>query len=97
MNMNTDFVKKNPTTVKLLLKSLRFVLRRWYLANKEECVKILAKEIGAEEDYVAAYLLNDNYVSGVDPCKNSVVKTWEAMIKMGFIDQADADKINIEE
>ncbi len=70
---------------------------QWYLANKEECVKILAKEIGAEEDYVAAYLLNDNYVSSVDPCKNSVVKTWEAMIKMGFIDQADADKINIED
>lgn len=96
MNMNTDFVKKNPTTVKLLLKSL-IRAEQWYLANKEECVKILAKEIGAEEDYVAAYLLNDNYVSSVDPCKNSVVKTWEAMIKMGFIDQADADKINIED
>lgn len=81
MNMNTDFVKKNPTTVKLLLKSL-IRAEQWYLANKEECVKILAKEIGAEEDYVAAYLLNDNYVSSVDPCKNSVVKTWEAMIKM---------------
>ena len=96
MNMNTDFVKKNPTTVKLLLKSL-IRAEQWYLANKEECVKILAKEIGAEEDYVAAYLLNDNYVSSVDPCKNSVVKTWDAMIKMGFIDQADADKINIED
>lgn len=82
--------------VKLLLKSL-IRAEQWYLANKEECVKILAKEIGAEEDYVAAYLLNDNYVSSVDPCKNSVVKTWEAMIKMGFIDQADADKINIED
>lgn len=96
MNMNTDFVKKNPTTVKLLLKSL-IRAEQWYLANKEECVKILAKEIGAEEDYVAAYLLNDNYVSSVDPCKNSVAKTWDAMIKMGFVDQADADKINIED
>ena len=43
------------------------------------------------------FTVNDNYVSSVDPCKNSVVKTWEAMIKMGFIDQADADKINIED
>ena len=90
------FVTHDVDEAKLLLKSL-IRAEQWYLANKEECVKILAKEIGAEEDYVAAYLLNDNYVSSVDPCKNSVVKTWEAMIKMGFIDQADADKINIED
>lgn len=96
MNMNTEFVKENPVTVKLLLKCL-IRAEQWYLANKEECVKILAKDINAEEDYVAAYLLNDNYVSSVDPCKNSVVKTWEGMIKMGFIDKADAEKINIED
>ena len=71
--------------------------REQEIAEISRSLKILAKEIGAEEDYVAAYLLNDNYVSSVDPCKNSVVKTWEAMIKMGFIDQADADKINIED
>ena len=96
MNMNTDFVKKNPTTVKLLLKAL-IRAEQWYLANKEECVSILAKEIGADEDYVAAYLLNENYVSSVDPCKNSVIKTWEGMIQMGFIDENDAKDINIED
>lgn len=96
MNMNTDFVKKNPTTVKLLLKAL-IRTEQWYLANKEECVSILAKEIGADEDYVAAYLLNENYVSSVDPCKNSVIKTWEGMIKMGFIDENAAKDIKIED
>lgn len=96
MNMNTTFVKENPITVKLLLKAL-IRAEQWYLANKEECVSILAKEIGADEDYVAAYLLNENYISSIDPCKNAVIKTWNGMVKMGFIDKATADSINIED
>ena len=96
MNMNTEFVKQNPITVKLLLKAL-IRAEQWYLANTEECVSILAKEIGADEDYVAAYLLNENYVSSVDPCKNAVIKTWNGMVQMKFIDQEAADSINIED
>jgi len=96
MNMNTSFVKSNPVATKLLLKAL-IRAEEWYLAHKEECVKILAKEIDADEDYVAAYLLNENYVSSVDPCKKAVIKTWDAMVKMGLIDEDEAQKINIED
>lgn len=96
MNMNTSFVKKNPVATKLLLKAL-IRAEQWYLAHMDECVKILAKEIDADEEYVAAYLLNENYISSVDPCKKAVLKTWDAMIKMGLIDEAEASKINIED
>lgn len=96
MNMNTSFVKENPEVTKKLLKAL-IRAEQWYLANKEECVEILAKEIDADEEYVASYLLNENYISSVDPCTNSVIKTWEAMIKMGFIDEDAANSINIED
>lgn len=96
MNMRTDFVKENPVTVKLLLQAL-IRAEQWYLANTEECVKILAEELDADEEYVAAYLLNENYVSSVDPCKHSVVKTWDGMVAMGFIDEAVAADINIED
>lgn len=96
MNMRTDFVKENPVTVKLLLKAL-IRAEQWYRANLEECVPILAKEIDADEDYVAAYLLNENYVSSVDPCRNSVIKTWDGMVKMGFIDEKAASEINVED
>ncbi len=96
MNMNTSFVKSNPVATKLLLKAL-IRAEQWYLSHKEECVKILAKEIDADEEYVAAYLLNENYISSVDPCKKAVIKTWDAMIKMGLIDEAEASKINIED
>jgi NitT/TauT family transport system substrate-binding protein len=96
MNMRTEFVEENPVTVKLMLKAL-IRAEQWYLANTEECVSILAEDIGADEDYVAAYLLNENYVSSVDPCKNSVVKTWDGMVKMGFIDEDVASGINVED
>lgn len=96
MNMKTEFVEKNPVTVKLLLKCL-IRAEQYYRANTEECVSILAKDIDADEDYVAAYLLNENYISSVDPCKQAVVKTWDGMIKMGFIDEADIENINIED
>lgn len=96
MNMKTEFVEKNPVTVKLLLKCL-IRAEQYYRANTEECVSILAKDIDADEDYVAAYLLNENYISSVDPCKQAIVKTWDGMIKMGFIDEADIENINIED
>jgi NitT/TauT family transport system substrate-binding protein len=40
-------------------------------------------------------LLNPNYVSSVDPCKQAVVKTWNAMVKIGQIKEANAQKIDI--
>lgn len=93
MQLRTDFVNENPDTVKSLLKAL---LRAEYYfnANKEECVSILAKEIDADEDYVRAYLLNENYVPSVDPVKNSVIETWNIMLKTGFLEEG-AEEINI--
>ena len=84
MNMRTDFVKENPTTVKLLLKAL-IRANAYFEANKEECVGILAEALGTDEDYVAAYLLNPNYVPYVDPCKNAILQTWEIMGETGFL------------
>lgn len=95
MNMRTEFVEENPVTVKLLLKAL-IRAQAYFEANKEECVSILAKEINADEDYVAAYLLNDNYKIAVDPVKNSVLKTWEIMMDTGFLPDG-SESINIED
>ena len=95
MNMRTDFVKKNPVTVKLLLKAL--IRAQAYLeANKEECVGIHAKDIDVSREFVAAYLLNDNYKVSVDPVRNSVIKTWKIMQATGFL-PASANAINVED
>jgi NitT/TauT family transport system substrate-binding protein len=95
MNMRTQFVKDNPTTVKNLLKAL-IRAQQYFESHKEECVGILAKEIDAPEDYVAAYLLNPNYKIAIDPVKNSVLKTWEIMKATGFLPEG-AENMNIEE
>ena len=95
MNMRTDFVKENPVTMKLLMKAL-LKAECYFNANKEECVSILAKEIDADEEYVAAYLLNENYVPSVDPVRKAIVETWDVMMKTGFLEEG-AEEINVED
>lgn len=95
MNMRTEFVEENPTTVKLLLKAL-IRAQAYFEANKEECVSVLAEELNASEDYVAAYLLNENYVPNLDPVKDAVIQTWEIMGATGFLPDG-AENINIED
>lgn len=94
MNMRTEFVKKNPITVKLMLKAL-IRAQAYFEANVDECVGILANEIGASEEYVAAYLKNPNYKIAVDPVKNSVLKTWEVMSATGFLPEG-SENLDIE-
>ena len=94
MNMRTEFVKKNPITVKLMLKAL-IRAQAYFEANVDECVGILANESGASEEYVAAYLKNPNYKIAVDPVKNSVLKTWEVMSATGFLPEG-SENLDIE-
>jgi NitT/TauT family transport system substrate-binding protein len=95
MNMRTNFVKENPITVKLILKAL-IRAQAYFEAHKDESVSILAKEIDVSEEYVAAYLLNENYKPSVDPVKNRVIKTWNILKATGFL-PAKADSVNIVE
>ena len=94
INMRTEVVKKNPITVKLMLKAL-IRAQAYFEANVDECVGILANEIGASEEYVAAYLKNPNYKIAVDPVKNSVLKTWEVMGATGFLPEG-SENLDIE-
>ena len=84
MNMHTDFVKANPVTVKLILKAL-IRAEQFLRAKPDESVKLLAKELEASEEFVAAYLKNPNYVPSVDPVKHSIKATWDIMMKTGFL------------
>ncbi|MBQ9565940.1 MAG: ABC transporter substrate-binding protein [Synergistaceae bacterium] len=84
MNMHTDFVKANPVTVKLILKCL-IRAEQFLRAHPDESVKILAKELNASEDFVAAYLKNPNYTPSVDPVKHAIKATWDIMMRTGFL------------
>lgn len=95
MESQTEFVENNPNTIKAIIKVL-LRAQSYYEANKEEAVKLHAKKINAEEDYVKAYMLDEHYVVSVDPLKNSVVRAWDILDKTGFLDEHAKD-ISIED
>ena len=90
----SDFVKKNPIAVKLALKAL-LRAQSYYESHKEEAIALQAKKIGTEEDYVAAYMLDEkHYVVNVDPLKNSVIRAWGILDATGFLNE-NAKNIDI--
>ena len=87
MEAQTDWVNNNPNTVKAIIRAL-LRAQAYYEANKDEAVKLHAAKINATEEYVAAYMLDDeHYFVNVDPLKNSVVRAWNILDKTGFLDE----------
>lgn len=85
MECQTEFLKKNPNTLKCVMKAL-LRAQGYYEANKEEAVKMHAEKINADKEYVAAYMMDDvHYKVSVDPLKNSVVRAWGILGKTGFL------------
>lgn len=91
MVAQTSFVEEKPETVKKILRSL-LRAQSYYEKNKEEAVGLLAKEINASEEYVAAYMLDEeHYEVSADPLKNSVERAWGILDKTGFLDEKAKD------
>lgn len=91
MLAQTEWVDKNPNTVKAIIRAL-LRAQSYYEANKEEAVSMHAEAIDATEDYVAAYMLDDeHYTVSVDPLQNSVVRAWGILGETGLLDGNDAD------
>lgn len=96
MEAQTKWVNDNPNTVKAVIRAL-LRAQSYYEANKDEAVELHAKKIEATEEYVAAYMLDDeHYFVSVDPLKNSVIRAWEILDKTGFLDEK-AKEIKIED
>lgn len=87
MEGQTKWVNENPNTVKAIIRAL-LRAQSYYESNKEEAVKLHAEKIEATEEYVAAYMMDDeHYFVSVDPLKNSVVRAWDILDKTGFLDE----------
>ena len=85
MECSTEFLNNNPITLKLICKAL-LRAQAYYESNKEESCELLAKTIGADYDYVAAYMMDEkHYVVNVDPLKNSIIRAWGILDKIGFL------------
>lgn len=94
MQGQTKWVNDNPKTVKAIIRAL-LRAQSYYEENKEEAVTLHAERIEATEEYVAAYMLDEeHYFVSVDPLKNSVERAWDILAKTGFLDEK-AKEINI--
>lgn len=95
MEGRTEWVNENPNTIKAILRAL-IKAQAIYEADKEAAAQLHADKIGAELDYVTAYMLDEHYLVSVDPLRNSVVKAWNTLDATGFLDEK-AKEINIED
>lgn len=94
MQGQTKWVNDNPNTVKAIVRAL-LRAQSYYEENKEEAVTLHAERIEATEEYVAAYMLDEeHYFVSVDPLKSSVERAWGILEKTGFLDEK-AKEINI--
>ena len=93
MEAKTEFVKKNPITIKLILKAL-LRAQSYYEAHKEEAAAWHAEKIRAEKDFVAAYMFDEHYRVNADPLLKSIIRAWKILDATGFLSETAKD-INI--
>lgn len=91
----TKYINENPDTVKAILRAL-IRAQQYYESNKQEAVHMLAKQIKADDSFVAAYMLDEHYDVHIDPLKKGVIRAWDILGKTNFLD-AKAKTINIED
>lgn len=93
MVAQTKWINENPNTVKAVLRAL-LRAQSYYEANKEEAVKLHAAAIEATEEYVAAYMMDDeHYFVSADPLKDGVVRAWDILDKTGYLGEDNQVKI----
>ena len=91
----TKYINENPDTVKAILRAL-IRAQQYYESNKQEAVHMLAKQIKADDAFVAAYMLDEHYDVHIDPLKKGVIRAWDILGKTNFLD-SKAKTINIED
>ena len=100
MEAQTEFVKKNPVTIKLILKAL-LRAQSYYEGHKADAVAWHAEKIRAEREFVEAYMYDEHYRVNADPLLKSIVRAWGILDKTGFLNEKAKtidirDHVNVE-
>lgn len=93
MVTRTKFLNEHPEEFKKLHKAL-LRATKYYYEHKDEVVDMTVKKLGANKDYVAAYIKNDHYIVHPDPLEKPVLRAWDWLLKLGVLDPRAKD-INI--
>ncbi|MCR5229357.1 MAG: ABC transporter substrate-binding protein [Solobacterium sp.] len=91
----TSWIKKNPNTVKALLKAWIRAMA-YYDAHHEETVKMMSNELGMDEEIIRAYMDNPRFELNTDPMKKSVERAWNYIKQLQPMDQ-DISRIRIDD
>ena len=86
---NADWVAENPETVQKLIKCWIRALQV-FKADREYAVSLTAEQLDLEEDYVAAYMLDEHFQLQVDPAYKIVKRAWDIDKQVGAFDTDDA-------
>ena len=88
-----SWVEENPTTVKLLDEAL-LRAQCYFESHREECVKMMAEQLDADEEYVEAYMgKEEHYEVNVDTVRKTVLETWNYQKAVGLIDESVDDSV----
>ncbi len=93
MEAKTEFVKKNPVTIKLILKAL-IRAQCYYESHKAEAALWHSEKIRAEKEFVEAYMFDEHYRVHADPLLKSIIRAWKILDATGFLSET-AKNINI--
>ena len=80
----SSWVRSNPNTVKALLRAWIRAME-YYETHHEEAVQLAVRQTGTSEETVRAYLDNPRFELNIDPMKNSVVRAWDYMDRLGLL------------
>lgn len=83
-----SWVKKNPTTVKLLNEAL-IRAQDYFQNHREETVQLMMKQLNTKQEYVEGYLLNEHYRINPDTLKNVVFDNYYYMKAVGGLENVD--------
>jgi NitT/TauT family transport system substrate-binding protein len=90
-----SWVKENKETVKKIDEALIRAMC-YFESHRKECVKLMAKQLEADEDYVSAYMLDEHYRINPDPVKNIIMDNYNYALSIDGVENIDKS-VNIED
>lgn len=90
-----DFFNDNKEEFKNLHKALLKATKYFY-ENKDEVVQMTMDKLGANREYVEAYIKSEHYIIHPDPLKKPVLRAWDWLGQLGILDARSKD-VNIED
>lgn len=87
----TEWLEENPNTAKAMLKA--YMKAGEYLDDTDYTVQLMVDRLGLDQATVESFVLSEHYDPNLDPLKNTVIRVWDMMNQINYIDS----DINIED